>query len=201
MFKNAEETLERILALVAKCPEGLQEKCFDILLRAYVDNSVGPAIKHIRSPNPNTGSDEPPASGNTGPATTPVPEAIKSRLVAMAGRMKVTPSEFAALFDFQLDPFNYHALAVPGDNKAEKSRNVALLLAAKAYLTTGAWTADWKEFRAVCVDQNCFDANNYAKHLKNPFIKEASAVTGVTLSGAGVTGAEALIRKLTGAAE
>lgn len=202
MYQNAGETLEQILSLVSKCPEALKEKCFEILLKAYVDNLARPSKSGTRE-----SSDlEPAATTQTETesstvAPTPIPDAIKSRLVAMAGRMKVPTANFAGLFDFQLDPFNYHALAVPGSTKAEKARNVALLLAAKAYLTTGTWTADWKEFRAVCVDQNCFDPANYPTHLKNPIIKSASASAGITLSGSGVTAAETLIRKLMGAAE
>lgn len=200
MFDDGIETLEKILALVAKCPEVLQEKCFEILLHAYVNKTA--VHENSRAPKEGGLSATP-----NGPAVeqanliTGVPEQIKPRLVAMAGRMKVSPGDFAALFDFQLDPFNFHALAVPGGTKAEKARNVALLLGAKAYLTTGQWTADWKESRAVCVDQNCFDANNYATHLKHTHIKTASAASGITLSGTGVTGAEALLRKLTGVTE
>lgn len=201
MFKNAEETLDRILALVAKCPKELQEKCFEILLKGYVDASA-PVTKAPpvppRSEDSGVSKD---SAGSAGPAPDPtplsaVPDVVKPRLVSMAGRAKLTKEQIASLFDFQLDPFNYHALVVPGNSKLDMVRNVILLIGAKAYLATGAWTVDWKEVKAVSVDQNCFDRPNFAKAFISDQCKDVVVQESAVLSSQGVVAAEALLKKL-----
>lgn len=196
MFEDAEVTLDRILQLVAKCPPGLQDKCFEILLKAYTDSQQRPLPKRDIGPRPPAPEDDraPPP-----PDSTEVPDAIKGRFNTTVARLKVKADKLAGLFDFQQDPFTFHGVAVPGDNKAAKTRNVALLLAFKSYLSTGAWSADWKEFRAMCVDQSCYDRANMASHLsKAGFFKTASAEEGLTLNSSGVSAAEALITQMTG---
>jgi hypothetical protein len=202
MFDDAEIQLEKILALVAKCPPQLQERCFEILLTAYVDSKAAKAP----SPPPTPPAPAAATSGGQGGGQTQgnggaIPDAVRPRFVAMAARVKVPVEKLASLFDFQLDPFSFHALAVPGSSNAEKTRNVALLLAAKGYLTTGSWTADWKEFRAACVDQACYDRTNNPTYMKNAYFKIAAAADGIALSSSGISAAEALLTQLTGSAE
>jgi len=89
------------------------------------------------------------------------------------------------------------ALNVPGENKADKMRNVGLLLCAKSYLTMSGWDADWKEFRAVCIDQNCWDRANSNTHMsKSGFFKTVSAADGMVLNSSGVEAAETLLSQL-----
>ncbi|MFL6586362.1 MAG: hypothetical protein ACJ8GV_05700 [Luteimonas sp.] len=154
MFENSKEEIARIIALVQLCPDRFQDKCFELLLAAYVD-SLAPVAAFE-----NTQSNKGDGSGDTTDKSglQVVPDAMKARLLSTAARLKVDQSKLAALFDFNVDPVNYHALAVPGDSKKEKTRNVAYLLSAKTYLLGGGWVADWKEFRAMCVDQNCYDS-------------------------------------------
>lgn len=199
MYEDANQKLDDILTLVAKCPEPLKEKCFELLLKAYLDSKV------VQAPPILTAAsmvEQPPAGAPHAETLTPdgtsLPEALKSRFAAAAGRMSVPITHLAALFDFQLDPYNYHALNVPGATKAEKIRNVALLLCAKSYLTMNAgWAADWKEFRAVCIDQNCLDNANAGTHLtKSEYFKTASAAEGMTLNSKGIEAAQSLLAQL-----
>jgi hypothetical protein len=130
MFEDAEDDIKRIVELAEKCPAALQEKCFEVLLTAYVNAKAGPpAIP------PAASTALPPAPpGNTDLGAAPVaqvPDAIKGRFGSMAARLKVTQGQLAALFDFQSDPFTYHAIAVSGSAKPQKTRNVALLIAGK----------------------------------------------------------------------
>ena len=201
MYADADQKLTDILVLVAKCPEKLQERCFEMLLEAYLASKAAPPPT-ASAPNA-AGSHMPlsPPPQPAGPyAGVTLPDALRSRFAALAGRMGVQVDQVAALFDFNLDPYNYHALAVPGDNKADRSRNVGLLLCAKSYLTLSGWTADWKEFRAVCLDQGCWDQANVGLNLKKlGYFKVYSAAEGLTLSNGGVEAAEQLIAKLAGA--
>lgn len=198
MFADAEGQLERILALVAKCPEKFQAQAFEILLKAYVDSKIVVAPARGVNPQAVTGASTPPTAGDR-LIPTGIPEAIRPRMTAMAGRLKVQVEKIASLFDFQVDPFTFHGLSVPGSSKAEKARNVALLLSVKSYLATGVWSADWKEFRAMCVDQNSYDRTNLPKYMNNEMFKVASADSGITLSSSGTAAAEVLVGTLVGA--
>jgi hypothetical protein len=204
MYEDAKPQIEQILSLVALCPENLQERCFEILLSAYVARSapapapVAPAPFIPESPLPGAAAASP--VGGTG--QTAIPEAIKPKLVSLAGRNKIPLDKAAALFDFNTDPFTFHAYVAPGEKKAEKLRNVALALALKNYLASGVWSTDWQEFRAACIDQNCYDRANAGTIMaKSGFFKTHSQPEGITLSSPGVTAAEALFVSLAGGAE
>lgn len=197
MFEDVDGALERILALVAKCPPTLQEKCFEILLNAYINARTKPLRSHAQTEKADVSADREPAAAPAGSVS--VPEIIRGRFNTAVARLKVKAERLAGLFDFQQDPFTFHGVAVPGENKATKTRNVALLLAFKSYLATGAWTADWKEFRAMCVDQSCYDRANTGNFLsKGGYFKTASSAEGITLSSAGVSAAETLVSSMAG---
>ena len=54
---------------------------------------------------------------------------------------------------------------MPGDNKASKTRNTALALTYGRYLQ-GEQTTSAEAIRDACMDQGCYDASNFASHLK-----------------------------------
>jgi hypothetical protein len=200
MYEHTEKELDQILRLVEKCPEPLQLRCFEILLEGYVSSITGSGL----TPPPAAASADrtdmlpPPSPPDGGHG---VPAEIQNRFKTTARRLGTEVADMAALFDFESDPFIFHALHVPGASKAEKSRNVALLIAAKTYLANGQWVADWKEFRAQCVDHNCFDRTNMGSYLKHDYFKSASAEGGVALSASGIKAAETLLAGLAGKKE
>ncbi|TAA09844.1 hypothetical protein EA658_04155 [Pseudoxanthomonas winnipegensis] len=198
MFEKTKPQLEQILELVALCPEKLQERCFELLLTAYLD-SVKPRQMARETLAPKA---EPAAGAN--PAQTPnsgngIPDQIKTRFLSLAQRAKVSPDRAASLFDFELDPFNYHALAIPGSSTKQKLTNVALMLSLKTYLQTTNWQADWKEFRAMCLDHGCWDQANAGSYLKSDLFKAGAGASGIALAPAGIKAAEALLATLAGA--
>jgi hypothetical protein len=199
MYEDAEAQIERILKLVEKCPQQLQEKCFEVLLGGYAKSqfAAGQTRKTELSPR----REEAAPARSEAAAETEIPEQIRGRFNTMAKRIGVEPDKLASLFDFSTDPFTYHALQVPGGSKAEKTRNVALLVSAKNYLTTGQWSGDWKEFRAMSVDQNCYDRTNITTHMKHEHIKAASPDGGISLSPAGQKAAEKLLKNLAAPTE
>lgn len=187
MYEDTQQHLERILVLVKLCPEKLQEKCFELLLSTYLENHVKKS-----TPSPKGEDGDPNAASNN----SAIPDAIKTRFHALATRTKVTVQKASELFDFNVDPFTYHGLSLPDGSTREKMRNVALLLALKNYLTSASWEADWKEFRATCLDHSCWDQSNYATIMKNDWFKSASLATGINLSPSGIKAADALFAKL-----
>jgi hypothetical protein len=198
MYPDAEEKLTAILSLVGKCPEKLQDKCFGMLLEAYLASKVvslpaaaTPVLTPIAPPIGNHGAVS---------VTTGLPDSLKNRFVSQASRAGLSVGKLAALFDFHVDPYNYHAIAMPGDTKAHRIRNAGLLLCAKTYLVSlGGWTADWKEFRAVCIDQGCWDQANASTHLgKSGYFKTMSATDGLELTSAGIEAAQTVLGQLAG---
>jgi len=201
VYENAKPNIEKIIELVKLCPDSLQEKCFELLLSAYLE-SLKPKISPVAPAVPAATMPLSPAtpatavqSGNFG-----VPDSIKPRLTSLAGRKKVPLERAANLFDFTADPITYHAYVIPGTRKSEKTRNVALSLALKSYVLNGTWMADWKEFRAACVDQNCLDLPNMASIMAHDWFKSVDKNDGISLSSQGVTAAEAQFANMAGGA-
>lgn len=199
MYKTGEAALDRILTLVAKCPKELQEKCFEVLLSGYVQMEVGPVRPPIAAAvdgNP-AQSQKPPLAQHE----SNIPEAVLPRFKNTAKRIGVELDKLEALFDFNADPFALHAVTVPGKNNADKTRSVALLAAARSYLATGAWSADWQEVKALSVDQNCYDLANYSMTLKKAagsLYKSVEPGKPIELSSAGIKEAEKLLKTLAG---
>ena len=199
MYRDAEPVLERILALVDKCPEPLKEKAFEIMLTGYVDSLARPVSTSVvlDKPAPPSAPDTDADKRNAGESV--IPAALVARFRSTARRLEIPLERLEALFDFATEPFTFHALHVPGDRLADKARSVALLVAAKSYLTSGNWTADWKEVKAQCVDQNCYDSANHASTIKKGqggIFKSVDVGKSIELSSTGQTEAQNLIKKL-----
>jgi hypothetical protein len=196
VFENAEPEIQRIVALTQGCPERFRDKCFELLLGAYITSVSAPP-----PPTPSVRRQEDPAPPPNGTTLTPVPEAIRARFLNLVKRLKVSESKAAELFDFTVDPFTYHALDLPGTSKAERTRNVALLLAMKSYLTSGVWSADWKEFRADCINHGCWDKGNAGTYMNHEWFKSASGSDNITLSPTGIKAADGLFARTAGGEE
>jgi hypothetical protein len=123
MYENSEAELDRILRLVAKCPEPLREKAFEILLDGYV-RTVGSAIAPMSSPpaglQPPSGAVPPPSPPDGLEAS--IPAEVQSRLQAIAKRKNVPATELAGIFDFSTDPFVFAPIHVSGKGNADRTR-------------------------------------------------------------------------------
>lgn len=94
---------------------------------------------------------------------------------------------------------------VPGSNKAEQSRNVALVLL-YGYLLRGEEQTPSEAIRQACVDQGCFDSPNFAQHLKglkSRVVMNTKPGGGydVKLTAPGRRDAKDLVESLNGGAE
>lgn len=197
MYETADVELARIVALAESCPEAYRQKAFEILLHGYVASLAPKATTQARevktNPQPTTAQ-----GAATGLDASVAPE-VQTRLKAMAKRRNVAPEALAALFDFSSDPFTFAPVNVEGTGVSDRSKKVALLVAARSFLATGRWQADWAEVKAMCVHQNCYDVNNFAANLKKAkgdIFKSIEAGKAVELSGAGTEQAEQLLAAL-----
>jgi hypothetical protein len=198
MYEHAEPEVDRILRLAERVPEDLRAKAFEILLQGYVSSLLGPAVAQ-RSAAGTPARQPPPAPPPADAWDLAIPTEVKARIQAMAKRRNAEAQQLAALFDFSADPFTFVPLHVPGKGNADRTRKVALLVAARSFLATGKWAADWAEIKAMATHQNCYDLPNFSKVLtgaQGSLFKSAKVGTGVELSAQGTDQAESLLTKL-----
>jgi hypothetical protein len=195
MYENAEIELKRILELAELCPEPLRAKAFEILLQGYVATlSAPPHPESARARGPEVGK---PATSSEWSRT--VPPEVLPRMISMAKRRGVPPESLAALFDFTAEPYTYAPVNVTGESKKDRTRKVALLVAARSFLGTGRWLADWAEIKAMSTHQNCYDGANFAAALKEGMggvFKSVDSGVSVELSANGTDAAEKLLAEL-----
>lgn len=202
MYEDGADELDRILELTKKCSQELQPKAFELLLSGYVQSqllSMTPATKPT-----SIGSEGQVGSRNNNASEqmhSHAPPALQPRFKTFAKRHTIELEKLEGLFDFNVDPFVFNALTVPGENKADITRKAVLLVAARSYFTTGSWTADWAEVKSLCVDQNCYDGSNHAAFLKKgagSIFKSVETGKTIELASEGIKEAEKLIKQLTG---
>lgn len=204
MYEDADAVLKRIVQLAESCPQPLQEKAFEILLKGYVA-SLAP------SQAPHTPSDQqqvdPPAQPPQVPPTIDeswregIPDEVLPRFQTMATRIKVAPERLADVFDFSTDPFTFAAFHVDGKSNRERLHRVAMLVAARSFLATGRWSADWAEIKAMSTHQNCYDVNNFSGYLsaaEGDWFKKVNTGENVQTSAKGQKEAQRLLAEVAG---
>ncbi|SRR6266571_1295478 len=196
MYENVEDELQRIVKLAEGLPELFRLKGFEILLQGYVSTlapSAPPAPAHEKqlATSEQQGASQ---SWKTG-----IPPDVLAKLTAMAKRRGVAAEQLAGLFDFSVEPFAFAPIHVSGGAIKERMRRVALLVAARSFLATGRWLADWAEIKAMCTHQNAYDQANFASTLKaakGDIFKSVEVGTSVELSATGTEQAEQLLASI-----
>ncbi len=193
LYPDAEKYLDEILKIVEKCSETYKQKCFEVLLQGYVTYQIKTMVGEEKPSEIKRLIIEDVLK------ETQIPTEILQRFKTFAKRLEVGPDKLERLFDFTTDPFIYQPFTPPGKNDAEKVRSIALILAAKTYLTTGNWNADWKEVKSLCVDHSCYSANNHLTNLQNgkgTIFKTVETGEAIVLAPDGIKQAQSIIKAL-----
>jgi len=193
LYPDAEKHIDEILKILEKCPEPYKQKCFEVLLQGYVTYQIKNMVGEEKYPEVK----KPIIEGAM--RETQIPTEILHRFKTFAKRLEVGFDKIERLFDFTTDPFIYQPFTPPGTTAAEKVRSIALILAAKTYLMTGSWNADWKEVKSLCVDHNCYSATNHLTSLqkgKSSLFKTVETGEAIFLTPDGTMQAEAIIKAL-----
>lgn len=202
MFKDAETAIKRIVGLVELCPEPYRGKAFEMLLNAYLSTEKPTKAQQqdeVQREDSGTEQKREDESWKLG-----IPDEVLPRFKAMASRLKVSPEKLADLFDFTSEPFTFAAIHIDGASNRERTKKVALLVAARSFLATGKWLADWAEIKAMCTHQNCYDVSNFSKYLKaseGESFKKVDIGTNIQTSAKGQSEVEQLIAVLAGASD
>jgi hypothetical protein len=192
LYPDAEKNIAEILKIVEICPEPYKQKCFEVLLHGYVTLQIKGKLgeENIEVKKPIMVEDT--------AKETQIPTEILQRFKTFAKRLEVGLDELERLFDFTTDPFIYQPFTPPGKSDAEKVRSIALVLAAKTYLMTGNWSADWKEVKSLCVDHSCYSRNNHLTNLQKggAIFKALETGKAIVLAPDGIKQSESIIKAL-----
>lgn len=201
MFEDAEKVIKRIVDLVELCPKEYREKTFEMLLNAYLSEKGAAGSTEKSSYEPKNAQNFRAAATGDDSWKSGIPDEVLPRFKAMASRLRLSPESLADLFDFSSEPFTFAAIHVDGTSSSDRTRKVALLAAARSFLATGRWQADWAEIKAMCTHQNCYDVSNFSKYLKageGDVFKKVENRANVQTSAKGQSDAEQLIASMAG---
>lgn len=205
----AEELKAKVLefAAIAKgCPENLQEKCFEVLLRHYLDSLTIPDVATQPAPAPAPA----PASPEPAPAAAPLSRGQED--VARSD-VHLKALKFLERYDLTIENVNEvfykdgdQILPLYEDLKTTKISEcqirIALLHAFRAAMETGDFIFDGETVRAECQVRKCYDKANFAAHFRNNaelfdgFEKYDSSSPKVKLSEEGRRALAELIKEL-----
>lgn len=169
----ADELKTKVLefAAIAKvCPENLQEKCFELLLRHYLDSFTAPGreSKPVTTAASGTETAEPVAP--TGMLSKGQEDVAQSDLHLKARRFLerygLTLNDVNQVFYKEAGRF----LPLYEDLKTTKTSEcqirIALLLAFRLAMETGDFVFDGEAVRAECQTRKCYDKANFTAYFK-----------------------------------
>jgi hypothetical protein len=169
------------LAAIAKeCPEGLREKCFDLLLTHYLKrlemgaaDAPGGKASVPAAPVEKTESNSKPKDGEPKPQNeAPSPQDITAADIHIKAR------KFLEKYGRSLADLNQVFYKEGGSLRplyedlkttktAESQLRIALLQALICGLTTGDFQFDGEEVRKECQTRKCYDVANFSANFKN----------------------------------
>jgi hypothetical protein len=113
-------------------------------------------------------------------------------------RNGLTAEQLSKLFTLGIDEIDLIAKTVPGKNRKNKMRSVALLTGIAAYLGSGAPRVQHEALREALSHYNVYDANNFARDMKDMAGEiSGSKETGYTLTARGLAAAAQIVNELT----
>lgn len=182
--------LKEIIDMVKMCPQNLQEKCFEILLKdalsAKEGHHVAPVVKDV-------------VIGPIDTSIREIPPEIKKRLKAFTGQHQLSETEIYKVFNIdEAGNVSIEVTDLKSKKVAQQQRRLALLIGVKHQLADGNFDVPKDELREACVTYGPYDAANFVANLKN--MKEIFAGFKATatnkLSPVGKSQAAELIKEL-----
>jgi hypothetical protein len=163
------------LAAIAKeCPEGLKDKCFELLLSHYLKQlEAGTKPEHGTTEDAAVAAPKPAASGGSTVAAAP-PSDHDLELKDL----HVKARKFLEKYEKTIDDLN-QILFKEGEEfrplfedlkttrTSESQVRIALLQALISGIKSGEFQFDGEEVRKECQARKCYDANNFSANFKN----------------------------------
>lgn len=209
-MEDLKKELKKIVDITKECPENLQQSCFGILLRDFLES---------RKRDEGKGKELPDTAAKKPKETSPEHKVTATTEVANGQGSDITPSElhvkarkFMEKYSISIEQLNqiYYKegdkiLPLFDDLKttrtSESQIRVALLIALVNALSSGEFDANVEEVRAECQTRKCYDMNNWSNNFRNnaslfDFGKYKKGLKAVRLSETGKKELAVLIKEL-----
>lgn len=197
--QDLKKEVKKIVDIVKECPDNLQQTCFEILLRDFLE-SRKPSLGKSKEPQiPAEGAEkqtsteekvggENGASSGQGADLTLTDLHVKAR--KFMEKYKVTIEQLNQLFYKEGDKILPLFDDLKTTRTAECQVRVALLKALVAALLSGEFQSNVEEIRSECQAMKCYDTNNWNNNFQNnaslfDFDKYTKSLTTVRLSDEG----------------
>ncbi len=166
MNKDIETKLDEILSLVKKCPENLQEKCFELLFNYYFSNQT----IHSRK-NPELSNENPSQELNTPNSETTGGDEIKlnqihTKVKAILKNGELTLDDINNLFYQENSEFKPLYDDLKSTKMSDSQIRLTLLGSLKNALKDGEFKISVNEIRDLCDTHKCYDSANFATNFK-----------------------------------
>jgi hypothetical protein len=194
-YKGLKAELKEMADIAAAVPEPFREKCFEILLRHFLEHAAPSKTAEPKSPQ-----DKPVDRELEKFVGTKIP--VKAHLRAFMQRTGVTLEQLQQLVI--LEGEEVHFIHEPAHQKVTRGQmEWALLLSLKQALMSNEFSTDPEDVRSICQEKGFYDKGNFAATFRRPpgdaYFKQPLQPQGPrqTLSNDGQTALAELIRTLT----
>ncbi len=189
MSKDIATKLDEILSLVKKCPESLQEKCFELLFNYYFSNPSHQQKKPTDVNNENPSEVQiTPISETTGGDEIKLNQ-IHTKVRAILKNGDLTLDDINNLFYQEDSEFKPLFDDLKSTKMSDSQIRLTLLGSLRNALKNGEFKISVDEVRQLCDTHKCYDSANFATNFKKSkefFTEEyKKGATEVSLSPAG----------------
>jgi len=158
-YEQLKSELQNIVDLCESIPEPYRDKCFEILLTAF----ISPPLRRPGASGPSA-ADVGPAAGSS-PEGEKIPTPAQVRVFMQ--RNAITEAVLAAVFLFAGGELHFIKEPSP-TTVAEGQIQWALLLALKSGILNNSVVVDPEDVRSICQEKGFYDAQNFAAVFKRP---------------------------------
>jgi|MudIll2142460700_1097286.scaffolds.fasta_scaffold293070_1 hypothetical protein len=209
-MEDLKKEVKKILDITKECPENLQQACFEILLRDFLESRKRDEGKSKELPASPPKQSKETTLEQKGAPETEVASGQGSDLTS--SELHVKARKFMEKYNISIEQLNQlfykedeNILPLFDDLKttrtSESQIRVALLRALVNALSSGDFEANVEEIRSECQARKCYDTNNWGNNFQNnaslfDFGKYKKGLKSVRLSEAGKKELAELIEEL-----
>lgn len=198
-MEDIKKEVKKILDITKECPENLQQTCFEILLRDFLESRKPTQSKGKEPQSSATSKLKETTSEEMGGTATEVSSGQGSDLTSndlhvkarkFMEKYKITVEQLNQLFYKEGDQILPLFDNMKTTRTSESQIRIALLKTLVNALSGGEFQASVEEIRNECQARKCFDTNNWNNHFQNnaslfDFGKYTKSLTTVRLSEEG----------------
>ena len=172
MNEKLNKKVAEIAAIAKKCPENLQEKCFELLLKDFLDTQKSAEARKKPPPAPHVEEPTMDLNKNDSDKSTPKQEEFSEKdLHVKAKRLLNTHGLSVAHINQLFYKEGDKILPLFDDLRtmkaSESQLRIAMLQALQNGISSGDFEFDGEEVRQEAQVRKCYDAINFATNFKN----------------------------------